>query len=267
MDGVHAFLVVLLGALSSSQDLRNESVIEMRVRPGENITLYCDCKSSVGVYIVWYRNCSHEKQPSLVLKTWLDRRYGAPHSDYESTFFHLLNPFPDFHLVKNNFSQSYDLLITNITETDEGLYYCGTEELKVKDEEKIIQRYVHTYSNITTKILLHKDSGSSENRCFTASSEHHHETCWMLLYSLCPAFAVISSLLSSLLIYYCQKTTKTPQDDKKRYSKRVQKRWNEDEELCYAALEFRQSSQRPKKTIAQSSDFSTYSAINTDSMQ
>ncbi|XP_039469878.1 uncharacterized protein LOC120440747 isoform X2 [Oreochromis aureus] len=221
MDGVHAFLVVLLGALSSSQDLRNASVIEMRVRPGENITLSCDCKSSVGVYIVWYRNCSHEKQPSLVLRTQRDRRYSLPHSDYESAYFHLLNPFPDFHLVKNNFSQSYDLLITNITETDEGLYYCGTEQLKVEDKEKIIQEYVRTYSNITRKILLHKDSVSA----------------------------------------------KTPQDDEKRYSKRVQKRLNEDEELCYAALEFRQASQRPKKTTAQSSDFSTYSAINTDSMQ
>lgn len=155
------FCFYLPGALSSSQDLRKESVIEMRVRPGENITLYCDCKSSVGVYIVWYRNCSHEKQPSLVLKTWLDRNSLDPHSNYESAFFHLLNPFPDFHLVKNNLSQSYNLLITNITETDEGLYYCGTEEPKVKDEEKIIQRYVRTYSNITTKILLHKDSGES----------------------------------------------------------------------------------------------------------
>lgn len=117
---------------------------------------------------MWYRNCSHEKQPSLVLKTSHDRRYHVRHSDYESAFFHLLNPFPDFHLVKNNLSQSYDLLITNITETDEGLYYCGTKELKVKDEEKIIQRYVHTYSNVTTKILLHKDSGESCIICFLA---------------------------------------------------------------------------------------------------
>ncbi|KAL3996403.1 (N-Acetylneuraminyl)-galactosylglucosylceramide N-acetylgalactosaminyltransferase [Sarotherodon galilaeus] len=258
MDGVHAFLVVLLGALSSSQDLRNASVIEMRVRPGENITLYCDCKSSVGVYIVWYRTCSHEKQPSLVLRTQLDRRCPDSHSDRQSAFFNLLNPFSDFHLVKNNLSQSYDLLITNITETDEGLYYCGTEHPKVKDEGKIIQEYVHTYSNITTNVLLHKDS---------VSGEPCRETCWTLLYSLCPAFAVVSSLLSSLLIYYCQKTAKTPHEDEKRYSKRVQKRLNEDEELCYAALEFRQASQRPKKTIAQSSDFSTYSAINTDGMQ
>ncbi|XP_025763451.1 uncharacterized protein LOC102078509 isoform X2 [Oreochromis niloticus] len=163
MDGVHAFLVVLLGALSSSQELRNASLIEMRARPGENITLYCDCKSSVGVYIVWYRTCSHEKQPSLVLRTQLDRRCPDSHSDRQSAFFNLLNPFPDFHLVKNNLSQSYDLLITNITETDEGLYYCGTEHPKVKDEAKIIQEYVYTYSNITTKILLHKDSVSEDS--------------------------------------------------------------------------------------------------------
>lgn len=43
------------GSLTSSQDLRYDSLIEMAIRPGENITLHCDCKSSVGVYIVWYR--------------------------------------------------------------------------------------------------------------------------------------------------------------------------------------------------------------------
>lgn len=110
---------------------------------------------------MWYRNCPHEKQPSLVLKTWLDRSCRRPRSTDEADVLNLLNPFPNFHLVKNKFSQSYDLLITNITDADEGLYYCGTEQAKVKDEGKIIHEFVHTYGNITTKILLHKYSGES----------------------------------------------------------------------------------------------------------
>ncbi|XP_019215904.2 uncharacterized protein LOC109202591 [Oreochromis niloticus] len=230
MDGVHAFLVVLLGALSSSQDLRNASVIEMRVRPGENITLYCDCKSSVGVYIVWYRNCSHEKQPSLVLKTWLHLKYRVPHSDYQSAYFHLLNPFPDFHLVKNNFSQSYDLLITNITETDEGLYYCGTEQLKVKEEEKIIQEHVHTYSNITTKIVLHKDSDSTDSSPCSDSCVSSVVSRMMVL---TPACSIFLSFISFVFVYQlCEKTEKGLKIHQK-----ITRQY-EDEDLCLTEVLF-----------------------------
>ncbi|KAL3996396.1 small subunit ribosomal protein S26e [Sarotherodon galilaeus] len=227
MDGVHAFLVVLL-------DLRNASVIEMRVRPGENITLYCDCKSSFGVYIVWYRNCSHEKQPSgikhLVLKTRLDLRYRVPHSDYGSTLFHLLNPFPDFHLVKNNFSQSHDLLITNITETDEGLYYCGTEQLKVKDEEKIIQEHVRTYSNITTKIVLHKDFDSTES---SPCSDSYVSSVVSRMMVLTPACSIFLSFISFVFVYQlCEKTEKGLKIHQKIT------RQCEDEDLCLTQVWF-----------------------------
>uniref|UniRef100_A0A3Q3EKX4 Ig-like domain-containing protein n=1 Tax=Labrus bergylta TaxID=56723 RepID=A0A3Q3EKX4_9LABR len=85
------------------------SELKVTVRPGDNITLYCDCKRSTGVYIMWYRNCSHENQPSLVLK----RNTGSWTESLP----------PNFHLLKNQSSDSYDLLILNITESDEGLYY------------------------------------------------------------------------------------------------------------------------------------------------
>ncbi|KAJ4944402.1 hypothetical protein JOQ06_012946, partial [Pogonophryne albipinna] len=117
----------------------------MTVRPGDNITLYCDCKLSIGVYIVWYRNCSHENQPSLVLeiiarkKKFMDNNYSQ-------------NPLPRFHFVKSSSSESYDLLIINITETDEGLYYCGTEQFKVEKNEQITSAHIYTHGNISTRI-------------------------------------------------------------------------------------------------------------------
>lgn len=128
----------------------------MAVRPGENITLHCDCKSSVGVYIVWYRNCTHEKQPPLVLKTVLDWKSGDQSSNDRAAYRNILNPFPDFYLAKNESSQSYNLLITNITDSNEALYYCGTEKLALTDKKLITPGYVRTYGNITTRIFFCK---------------------------------------------------------------------------------------------------------------
>ncbi|KAM7394191.1 hypothetical protein PAMP_021004 [Pampus punctatissimus] len=252
MDGLHVFLVVFLGFVSSSHDQISGSVLEVTVRPGDNITLYCDCKRSVGVYIVWYRNCSHENQPSLVLSLYDARRENKDNLA-------LLN-LPRFHFVNNNSSESYDLLIMNVTGSDEGLYYCGTEQPKVVDENTITSRKIYTYGKITTRLLLSKYSGFS----------FYQETsgcgvCCTLLFFLCPACSVLSSLLSSLLVYHLyKKTAKEPQAEEKRHNTRGQTRLNQDEDVCYAALEIRQASQRPKKKKKiQSSDYSTYSAINT----
>lgn len=128
-------------------------MLELPVRLGDNITLYCDCKTSSGVYIRWYRICSHVNQPSLVLSTRYPHELELMDKDDSNGF---LNPFPRFHFVKNQSSESYDLLILNITDSDEGLYYCGTEQLKVEDEIKLNQKYVYSYSNVTTRIFLCK---------------------------------------------------------------------------------------------------------------
>ncbi|XP_042249089.1 uncharacterized protein LOC121884367 isoform X2 [Thunnus maccoyii] len=249
MDKLHVFLVVLLGVVSCSHDGISGSVLEVTVRPGDNITLYCDCKTSSGVYIVWYRNCSHENQPSLVLKTKFEKMY-VPRDSTD-----ILNPFPRFHLVKNQSSESYDLLIMNITDSDEGLYYCGTEQTKVEDKTTISDRNVYTYGNATRIVV-----NSSEPRFLTSDCG----VCWTLLFSLCPACSVLSSLLSSILVYHiCKKTVKEPQVDEQTPDTRGQTRLNQGEDVCYAALENCQASQRPTKKKTPRSDFSTYSAINT----
>ncbi|KAK1886536.1 Ig lambda chain V-1 region [Dissostichus eleginoides] len=131
--------------VSCTHDWTSGSELERTVRPGENITLYCDCKLSSGVYIVWYRNRSHENQPSLVLNVNVRRTDSMDIKD-------VMNPLPRFHFVRNSSSESYDLLIINITETDEGLYYCGTEQLMVENREQITSAHIYTHGNISTRI-------------------------------------------------------------------------------------------------------------------
>lgn len=97
---------------------------------------------------MWYRNCSHENQPPLVLKVGRSSPTLGynPASDTKDP-----QNFPRFQFVKNSSSNSYDLLIMNITDSDEGIYYCGTEEKKVEKVD-----YKRLYSNLTTRVLISK---------------------------------------------------------------------------------------------------------------
>ncbi|XP_034451460.1 uncharacterized protein LOC117767704 isoform X5 [Hippoglossus hippoglossus] len=131
-----------------------------------------------------------------------------------------LHPFPRFHLVKNESSESYDLLIMNISDSDEGLYYCGTEQVNTKDgKEK--DKYIPTsYGNVTRMILTYSmgdHSGCSSSGGFAS---------WRLVV-FTPAIAILSSLLSFILVYhFCQKSDKEPQ------VQRRQTKQKQDEDMC-----------------------------------
>ncbi|XP_044202526.1 uncharacterized protein LOC122979269 isoform X1 [Thunnus albacares] len=225
MDELHIFLVVLLGVVSCSHDGISGSVLEVTVRPGDNITLYCDCKTSAGVYIVWYRNCSHENQPSLVLK--LNREAWKQNTDTAG----FLNPLPHFHFVKNQSFESYDLQIMNVTGSDEGLYYCGTEQTKMAGEDKISPRKIYRYGSITTRILLNSSDSSS---CPVVSGVP--AVPWIVM--LTPALTVFSLFLSFILVYHLnQKTDKDVHQ--KMLDTRGQTRGNQDEDLCLTRVVFR----------------------------
>ncbi|XP_036972293.1 uncharacterized protein LOC119029534 isoform X2 [Acanthopagrus latus] len=211
------FYTSVAGVVSYSQDQVTGSVLEVSVRPGDNITLYCDCKKSTGVYIVWYRNCSHENQPPFVLETRGPRIY-----DQKS--------FPRFKFVDNTASNSFDLLIMNVTQSDEGIYYCGTEQTKVEETAYIGSKSDYRYGNVTTRIKL---NSSDTDHCQPPRPS-------------------------------TQDCAKGPQVDEQKPKSRRQTEPNQVEDVCYAALEIRQPSQRPKKKKrSQNSDFSTYSAIKT----
>ena len=135
------------GAVLSFQNVLSNPVLELIVRPGENVTLYCDCNSSTGVYIIWFRNCSHENQPTFVLETVEANPKKEIHHSYERKYLH-------YHFKWNISTSSYDLLINSISETHLGLYYCGTREKLTLDAG--LTKFVYTYGNSTTRILLGK---------------------------------------------------------------------------------------------------------------
>ncbi|XP_062244611.1 uncharacterized protein LOC133954273 [Platichthys flesus] len=252
MDQLHVLIILLVGSVASSQAHISGSELNLTVRLGDNATLYCDCKCSTGIFIVWYRNCSHVNQPTLVMKT----RYPSEQLQLSHEYKNDLNPFPRFHLVKNESSESYDLLIMNISDSDEGLYYCGTEKANTNNANHKDKFIPTKYGNVTRRIL-------------TFESKQHEpaqscDLCWTLLFSLCPASAVLSSLLSSSLVYhFCRRTAKEPKVHEEGSNSSERTRGNQDGDVCYAALEIRQPTQRPKRKKTQSSDFSTYSDINT----
>ncbi|XP_047435219.1 uncharacterized protein LOC125004572 isoform X4 [Mugil cephalus] len=144
MDGLWIILVALSGVVSSSHGWISLPTLEVTVRPGDNITLYCDCRRPSGASTLWFRNCSHENQPTLVLDS-TDQKLWTPADKLVC---------PCFEFVKNFSTDSYDLLIRSITDSDEGLYYCGIKKAIVEDREYITTRHVYRYGNITTRLIV-----------------------------------------------------------------------------------------------------------------
>ncbi|XP_055081812.1 uncharacterized protein LOC129456721 [Periophthalmus magnuspinnatus] len=216
----------------------------LKVRPGQNLTLFCDCSLDIGTLIIWQRNCSHSNQPSLVLN--VKKSYSPRTSENP------MSPLPRFQFVKNQSSNSYDLQITNVTESDEGLYFCGTERRKLeKINNTISSTYVHTYGKATTRIQLIS--------AVTTNKPHlkNCDVCWKLLYVLCPTTALLSCLtVSCVLCYHINKMRKV------RAKPNGASNGETDEDVCYAALDIRQTSQRQRKTSSHA-DFCTYSAVKT----
>ncbi|KAI4890772.1 hypothetical protein NFI96_032248 [Prochilodus magdalenae] len=90
-------------------------IVEMRVKPGDNATIYCDCTYQSKFSLVWFIKPSNE-QPPLI------------HLTEHSTS-------PHYSRVWNNSKETFDLLVKNITESDLGLYYCALHEIKLTRKE------------------------------------------------------------------------------------------------------------------------------------
>ncbi|XP_038132665.1 uncharacterized protein LOC119777739 [Cyprinodon tularosa] len=231
MDERQMILVVLFGLFSWNLCSISASMLETIVRPGDNITLYCDCRPSTVVYIVWFRNCSHQHQPTLVMET-------------HKSFSERENLYPRFKFLKNQSSDSYDLLIINVTDSDEGLYYCGTIEQKV-------EKNVYIYGNISTRITLYQWRPVEE--C---------GLCWKLLFSVCPAVCFLSTFLSSLLgSFFCWKP-ETPDDKENKSDSMRPAGKTEGRNVCFAALGDHPTLKKPKKKkTVHSSDRSVFTAV------
>ncbi|KAK7930041.1 hypothetical protein WMY93_006436 [Mugilogobius chulae] len=189
-------LLILIGLMSSEHSAVYGSVLDVSVRSGENIVMFCDCTLSPGVLVMWYRNCSHKHQPMLVLKLrtkYLHNLRNDPVS--------WMTPLPRFQFIKNVSSNSYDLLITNITKSDEGLYFCGTETHKLDDDKGNLQKtYSYEFGSASTQITL-KSSEISNDFC---NAQSHHP--FVSLLTLMPAAVILFSNVCFILIYHhCQK--------------------------------------------------------------
>ncbi|XP_016103213.1 uncharacterized protein [Sinocyclocheilus grahami] len=191
MERPRLALIVLMFLLFHQTRIYGEEV-EMTVRPGDNITLYCDRSVTFGFSIEWIRNCSHENQPSLII-------------DFRKLDMEI---FQRFSFIHNSYNNSYDLHITNISVSDLGLYYCVEEANKLHEDEQglISQSIVYYNGNRTTRLSLEVTS------CSEPSAPPDCVLCWMLLFSVCPVCVLLFSVC--VFCFYCRKMTDSAADQK-----------------------------------------------------
>ncbi|KAL1282596.1 hypothetical protein QQF64_001399 [Cirrhinus molitorella] len=248
MERPRLALIALMYVLLFRQTRIYGEEVETKVRPGDNITLYCDRSLTFGSVIEWIRNCSHENQPSLIITfRKLDEEI-----------------FQRFSFIHNPYNNSYDLHIINISVSDLGLYYCAEVENKVNEDEKGIlsPSEVYYYGSRTTRLSLEVTSCSGAlNTTSAPPTISDCLLCWTLLFSVCP----VCVLLSSICVYClsCKKTTDAATVQKVKLKARNTSECT-DEEVCYASLDVITKRQKQCKTKrVQSSDFSTYAQVRT----
>ncbi|XP_042613566.1 uncharacterized protein LOC122145073 isoform X2 [Cyprinus carpio] len=197
MERARVTVIILLCVLFCEQQRVFGAEVDMRVKAGDSITLYPDCVIPLGSHIVWWRNCSHEHQPSLFI---------------DSSKIFKAN-FPRFSFVLNSFRNSYDLYITNVSVSDEGVYYCAKREKKViKDVKGIInEKFEYEYGNKTTRLSVLEAVSMHDSTTTATPPVSDCVLCWTLLFSVCPVCVLLSSLLSSICVFFfCRAQTTGP---------------------------------------------------------
>ncbi|KAI4886209.1 hypothetical protein NFI96_028220, partial [Prochilodus magdalenae] len=126
-----------------------EVELEIRVRPGDEVTLYCDCVWEVGFKLLWFRNCSHQHQPPLIISATAQDQHARLYDGMQ-------RPLTRYSFVWNSSSSTHDLQVKNVSESDLGLYYCALREKKVTEDETgvVVRKDVYRYGNRTTRLSL-----------------------------------------------------------------------------------------------------------------
>ncbi|KAL7856242.1 hypothetical protein AOLI_G00198460 [Acnodon oligacanthus] len=204
--------------------------VEMRVRPGDDVTLYSDCVyEKFGINTVWIRNCSHELQPPLIISA-TDFIHGA---------------LPRYSFLWNPSNQTHDLLVKNVSESDLGLYYCAVHEKVVtKDLPQTTSNPSVSDCSVCWKLLV-----SLCPVCVLLSS---------LLSSTC-AYCICTTRTKAE--ESSQEWWNKIQSQKSRTTDEV-----EGDEVCYTSLDVPTRGQKhlKNKKRVESFDFSTYSEVKTD---
>ncbi|XP_056312932.1 uncharacterized protein LOC130228525 [Danio aesculapii] len=245
--------IVTLIALSCIYWTVCGKLVELVVKPGDNATLHCD-RENFGQDIQWFKICSFQIQPLLVI------------SAYNS----LTEPIPRFHVLSNNrpTSNSYDLLIKNITEADLCLYYCSSEVEKIMDENgKISEKKVYHNGDMFTKLTFTTPVLTSD------SPQESVRDCWhyrLMLLTLCPLSSLLFAILA-LCVYICCCKTVVKEPEGHQSSSDMQRQLNPEQdastEIYYASLNHPKrggkhpQAKKQKINRLQSSDFSVYDGI------
>ncbi|KAI4900924.1 hypothetical protein NFI96_015824, partial [Prochilodus magdalenae] len=269
MERSRVALITLMCVLISSI---SGIVVEIRVKPGDNVTIYCDRTQQGKLKIVWIIKPSNEQQPPLI------------HLTEDTT------P-PHYSRVWNNNKGTYDLLVKNITESDLGLYYCALHEIKFtrgRNGERVREDVYHEGNRTTfLSFLAITDmtdpcAESHETPCtlqthFTLQTPSTPpvsdcSVCWKLLVSVCPACVLLASVVSSTCVY-CIIRRRTKAGTADREGNMEMRNHNEvgdgdgggGGDVGYASLNIPNSGQRRlKKRTAESSDLCTYSEVKAE---
>ncbi|KAL7841144.1 hypothetical protein SRHO_G00248350 [Serrasalmus rhombeus] len=216
---------------------------EIKVRPGDDVTLYCDCAWQSGFSIVWFRNCSHEHQPPLVI----------------SDAVLMSDALSRYSLVWNPSSQTHDLLVKNVTESDLGLYYCAIHEKTGYRFQKDVY-----YGNRTSRLSFFDFTFpcASAPQMTPAFPVSDCSVCWKLLVSVCPVCVLLSSVISSLCVYcICYNKIKENLTSDQQEGEKRTKPNEVERDVCYSVLDIPSGGQKRLKKRTENSDFCTYSEV------
>ncbi|KAI4873009.1 hypothetical protein NFI96_022161 [Prochilodus magdalenae] len=173
----------------------------MRVRPGDDVVLHSDCVWRHGFDTVWFRNSSHEH---MVL---------------------LRGAHPRYSTMSNDFHQTSDLLVRNVSESDLGLYFCTLQKKRSFGDGARACSWedVCYYGNRTTRLSFHSKDPHSESQYAPIAVSYSGwlsltvdmtpqtpstppvsdcSVCWKLLVSVCPVCVLLSSVVSSTCVYW-----------------------------------------------------------------
>ncbi|KAI4877148.1 hypothetical protein NFI96_030786 [Prochilodus magdalenae] len=260
MERSRVALITLMCVLISST---SGIIVEMRVKQGDNATIYCDCTYQSKFLIAWFIK-PYNEQPPLI------------HLTEDTT------P-PRYSRVWNYTKGTYDLLVVNIPESDLGLYYCALHEIKFtrgRNGERGREDVYHKGNRTTFLSFLDATvpCTAPSRRPFTIQTTSPPpvsdcSVCWKLLVSVCPVCILLASVVSSTCVY-CIYRSRTKADGAAERRGNMEMR-NHNEvgdgggggggDVSYASLNILNTGQRQlKKRTAESSDLCTYSEVRTE---
>ncbi|XP_048851771.1 uncharacterized protein LOC125720409 isoform X3 [Brienomyrus brachyistius] len=241
MDTTCISLIVLLGLGCSTQERRSEEAELRIVRLGDSITLHCDVKHERET--IWYRQCSHENQPLLKMAR-LELKD---------------NPHPRYAFVWDSSSNSYSLLIKNITKSDLGLYYCSTKYLRFSPQPNgtATDEATDKFGGLTIRLLTADDSNGTIRT--PSGSAAGMTQSWVPVLSVTVAVLLCAPL--SLGTYWLGKRQGLKQATAKQRITRFNDEEEEEGQLNYATLKIRKGPRPSRKKPDQNSDSCTYSEV------